>query len=296
MRFTVYNIFSQGIFKYLKYLTIYFTHEVAMRLNTNFLFMLTKSCLLTIVTIALSYQVVDRASGVESSFRGNANNRVLKTLAENAPNLIPLSGPSSEDQVKSVQKRLNELGYNADEIDEKPGPKLKHALVAFQKMNGLERNGEISQEVLEALENPIQPQPAQMHDGIHTEADLERQVLTVYFDNKILRILPISSGTGKEFKEPNGGGISIAKTPTGNFTFFAHIWGVHKGHLGDLYNPVFFHEGGYAVHGDSSVPPYPASHGCIRITIYDSVWFEETVPLHTPILVSETALPTVRQR
>jgi hypothetical protein len=32
-----------------------------------------------------------------------------------------------------------------------------------------------------------------------------------------------------------------------------------------MYNPVFFIGGSYAIHGDTSVPNYPASHGCVRI-------------------------------
>ncbi len=35
-----------------------------------------------------------------------------------------------------------------------------------------------------------------------------------------------------------------------------------------LYNPFYF-RGGYAVHGSPSVPNYPASHGCIRVTMWD---------------------------
>ncbi|WP_181445508.1 hypothetical protein [Flexivirga caeni] len=33
-----------------------------------------------------------------------------------------------------------------------------------------------------------------------------------------------------------------------------------------LYRPYFF-DGGIAVHGDTSVPPYAASHGCCRVSI-----------------------------
>jgi lipoprotein-anchoring transpeptidase ErfK/SrfK len=38
--------------------------------------------------------------------------------------------------------------------------------------------------------------------------------------------------------------------------------------LGQMYNPYYFH-GGYAIHGSPSVPNYPASHGCIRVTMWD---------------------------
>jgi lipoprotein-anchoring transpeptidase ErfK/SrfK len=128
---------------------------------------------------------------------------------------------------------------------------------------------------------------------VHVEADLVRQVLVVYDDDEILRILPISSGANKPFPEPEGG-YGSAKTPLGNFKFFAHIHGIHTGHLGDLFNPVYFEQGGYAVHGDTEVPPFNASHGCLRIPIRDSEWFEENVPLGAPLLVSETELPSFR--
>jgi lipoprotein-anchoring transpeptidase ErfK/SrfK len=37
--------------------------------------------------------------------------------------------------------------------------------------------------------------------------------------------------------------------------------------------PVYFYRG-YAVHGMTSVPAYPASHGCVRITVpsMDRMW------------------------
>jgi lipoprotein-anchoring transpeptidase ErfK/SrfK len=40
-----------------------------------------------------------------------------------------------------------------------------------------------------------------------------------------------------------------------------------------MYRPDYFH-GGYAVHGMTSVPAYPASHGCVRMTVpaMDRMW------------------------
>ena len=37
--------------------------------------------------------------------------------------------------------------------------------------------------------------------------------------------------------------------------------------LGTLYRPAYFNDGGYAIHGEGAVPSYPASHGCVRITV-----------------------------
>src|SRR5919201_735436 len=37
--------------------------------------------------------------------------------------------------------------------------------------------------------------------------------------------------------------------------------------LGTLYDPMYF-VGGYAIHGNPAVPPYPASHGCVRVPMW----------------------------
>ena len=49
--------------------------------------------------------------------------------------------------------------------------------------------------------------------------------------------------------------------------------GWQAGPLGSLYRPNYFY-GGYAVHGMTSVPAYPASHGCVRMTVptMDRMW------------------------
>jgi lipoprotein-anchoring transpeptidase ErfK/SrfK len=43
--------------------------------------------------------------------------------------------------------------------------------------------------------------------------------------------------------------------------------------------------GGIAIHGSEDVPPYPASHGCIRIPMYASNRLPGMIPVGTPVLV-----------
>jgi lipoprotein-anchoring transpeptidase ErfK/SrfK len=53
-----------------------------------------------------------------------------------------------------------------------------------------------------------------------------------------------------------------------------------------LLNPMYF-VGGYAIHGNPSVPPYPASHGCVRVPnyviyrIFDHEPYGETVYVYS---------------
>jgi lipoprotein-anchoring transpeptidase ErfK/SrfK len=70
----------------------------------------------------------------------------------------------------------------------------------------------------------------------------------------VFRILPMASG------KPS--------TPTirGSFRVYSKTPGTNA--LG-MVNSVYFY-GGYAIHGYHDVPPYAASHGCLRIPIPNS--------------------------
>jgi hypothetical protein len=46
-----------------------------------------------------------------------------------------------------------------------------------------------------------------------------------------------------------------------------------------------YFNGGIAIHGSPSIPPYPASHGCIRIPMYAAPTFYDQVGAGTRVLV-----------
>jgi lipoprotein-anchoring transpeptidase ErfK/SrfK len=45
--------------------------------------------------------------------------------------------------------------------------------------------------------------------------------------------------------------------------------------------------GGIAIHGDSSVPAHPVSHGCVRVSnqAIDWIWATGSDPIGTPVWV-----------
>ena len=59
-------------------------------------------------------------------------------------------------------------------------------------------------------------------------------------------------------------------------------WG--KSPLGQLYQPYYF-DGGIAVHGYTSVPTRPASHGCTRIPMHIAEYFHTLVHVGDPVYV-----------
>jgi lipoprotein-anchoring transpeptidase ErfK/SrfK len=154
-------------------------------------------------------------------------------------------------------------------------------VVAFQKVNRLERDGVVGPRTREALERPRTPSP-RSRVGFHVEADLTLQVVYVVADGRIVEILDASSASGRQYE--SHGQLRLAVTPLGNFTVQRKLPGWRKSDLGLLWKPAYF-TGGYALHGSPSVPPFPASHGCIRITMaaMDRLW--PRLPVGTPLLV-----------
>ena len=56
---------------------------------------------------------------------------------------------------------------------------------------------------------------------------------------------------------------ATGNTPLGTW----HVYRTVPGYDWVLYYPLYFLRG-FAIHGYPSVPPYPASHGCVRIPMW----------------------------
>jgi hypothetical protein len=95
-----------------------------------------------------------------------------------------------------------------------------------------------------------------------------------------------STGSGEHFCGGSDG-CQYAITPTGHFHFYEFYNGWDNGKLGRMWNPDYFN-GGIAVHGLASVPPYPASHGCARIPIFIADYFHTLVSIGESVFVVGT--------
>jgi Bacterial capsule synthesis protein PGA_cap len=69
----------------------------------------------------------------------------------------------------------------------------------------------------------------------------------------------VSSGGGYYYCSP-GGGCGYAVTPVGDFATATFMPGWVTVPLGEMYNPVFFIDTAFAIHGDTYVPLQPVSH------------------------------------
>jgi peptidoglycan hydrolase-like protein with peptidoglycan-binding domain len=196
------------------------------------------------------------------------------------------------DDVKMVQQRLYELGFDPGGVDGIYGNATIQAVWAFEKLVlGTPRDkaaGQVTPAMWARMEQPLDVKPRRPKASTtHVEVYLPEQVLVVFKENKPVLISHISSGSNQDWcevvKVDNDDGTQTEKgvcgksiTPGGVFYFNRRYPGWRESELGRMWNPVYFNYG-IAVHGAGNVPNYPASHGCVRIPLHIGNYFPSLV-------------------
>ena len=174
------------------------------------------------------------------------------------PITAPLDRVDATPSTRDVQQRLVDLGFLAQSgVTGIVDYETSAALVGFQKWANLTRDGTLGATTVEALVRATRPLPALRAPGKRIEVQLRRQVALLIQDNRVVRTVHISSGAG-------------GATPRGSFRVYRkerYSWSVPF----KVWLPwASYFTGGIAFHEYSSVPTYPASHGCVRVNPYDA--------------------------
>lgn len=186
--------------------------------------------------------------------------------------------------VTTLQSRLSRLGYWLGAVDGSFGSLTQQAVFAIQKASGITRDGVVAGTTWSKVNAGVRP-TWRTKTGSLVEVDKARQLLKVIRGGSLSVILSTSTGSGKRYISSNGN-WATALTPSGSFKVWYAINGMDHGPLGDLWRPRFFN-GGIAVHGSTSIPPYPASHGCCRVSnsAMNMVWSRNYMPMGSRVLV-----------
>jgi hypothetical protein len=238
---------------------------------------LTLSAATVVAGIALA--VAPASSAAARSVAPTSTTAVSRTTSV-APRTMK-EGMSGSD-VLALQHRLWTLHYW-------PGPKIDgnfthdttEAVWAFQAINGLTVDGAVGPGTANALAHPRAYKAQYPHAAatrIEVNINDNVQVLVLYKNNSIALISHVSSAGHYRFCDSHG--CQIATTPQGTYRAHSFIAGKVTVPLGEMWNPVFFIGTSFAIHGDTSVPKAPASHGCVRIPLNLSKTF------HTMITIS----------
>lgn len=215
------------------------------------------------------------------------------------------------DDVRRLQTRLVELGFNPGPVDGQYGSMTIQSVWAYEKLvmqtPRAEATGRVTPEMWSAMQDPIAIKPRRSTGGLadHVEIYLPEQVMVVFHGDVPALVTHISTGeldpdgtpaaycdeatinerNGVALEEPvTGIACGEAKTPGGVFTIKRMVEGKRVSALGGMNNPVYFNYG-IAIHGADNVPLEPASHGCIRISQTLSETFQTLVAKGDRVLV-----------
>ncbi|HET6532314.1 MAG TPA: peptidoglycan-binding protein [Actinoplanes sp.] len=188
-------------------------------------------------------------------------------------------------EVTALQRRLTELGYWNGRADGSFGLVTQQAVYALQKAAGIGRDGVVGAKTRKALADGVRPKARSgAGSGRVVEINRKRQLLMLVDDGEIEQVFNTSTGTYEHYEYE--GQTYLADTPAGRFRVSRQIDGWRDAPLGLLWRPKYFN-GGIAVHGSYSIPPYAASHGCARLSIpaMNWIWNNDKMPRGTKVWV-----------
>ena len=163
-----------------------------------------------------------------------------------------------EPTTREIQQRLIDLGFMAPSgLTGAVDTQTSTAVIGFQKWANLPRDGVLGTTTVDVLERATRPEPRLRMPGRRIEVQLRRQLALLIEDNRVLRAVHISSGSG-------------GRTPAGSYRVYRkerYSWSVPF----KVWLPwASYFTGGIAFHEYPSVPTYAASHGCVRVNYYDA--------------------------
>jgi len=165
---------------------------------------------------------------------------------------------SSGARVRGLLTALSRLHIRVPSVGTTFNSQCADAVMAFQKAYRLPRTYVFDGDDWRKLDGARPVKPRYSGPSTHIEVDKSRQILMVVKNGVVYGLIAVSTG-------------ATGNTPEGSF----HIQQKHpyttSGYGGILFRTMGF-VGDFAIHGYAPVPPYPASHGCIREPMWVADW------------------------
>ncbi len=209
---------------------------------------------------------------VEISWQeGNASGAYISVDAFDVRGSLPWEASLTTEQAKWVEQKLTDLSYRPGTVDGVFDSRTRGAVIAFQKWEGMTRDGVVSLSVLNRLQAAGRPKPSKSGaTNPWIEVNKTKQVLLYCRNGAVVWTLPVSTGSAS---------VGII-TPSGTFR-------VQRKTLetATRYLPLYISTTLLAIHGYPNVPTYPASHGCVRTQLWDEDYLYPLIPVGTYVYI-----------
>lgn len=170
-----------------------------------------------------------------------------------------LTAGSSGPRVKGLLTALSRLKIRVPGIGTTFTTACRDSVVAFQKAYRLPRTYVVDYDDWSKLDGAAPVKPGYDSPSVHLEVDKARQILMVVKSGKVAGLIAVS--TGATGNTPEGSFSIRGKSPTTTPLYGSGVLTWVMGFVGN-----------FAIHGYPEVPPYPASHGCIREPMWVAHW------------------------
>jgi hypothetical protein len=187
----------------------------------------------------------------------NASGAIITLDAFDVLGTLPAPGTFTTAEIKWVEQKLADLSYLPGTINGVIDSKTRSAITAFQKWEGLTRDGNLNAAVWTRLQTASRPKPAKSGaSNPWIEVNKTKQVLLYCKNGAVVYTLHCCTGSAS---------VGIV-TPSGTFKVLRKTL-----ETSPLYLPMYFRPSPsvIAIHGYPSVPTSPASHGCVRTQLWD---------------------------
>lgn len=209
------------------------------------------------------------------------------------------SEAATSSQIAEAQRILTKFAIPTGPVDGIWGPQTAQGMCTFRQISGLTPSrGGLTDTDLAKLRSYNSwysrlgsiPAPARNGRSTYLLANETCQTMVYARGGVYVKVFRISTGKAG-YNSPNGNYWLGATYPGWSCsTLFpescylhsagANAWyntkGVKYSKYGNMYNKRSF-SGSYMLHGSGSVPTYPASHGCIRVSVANSDWLYRNV-------------------
>lgn len=222
--------------------------------------------------------------------------RILTVAAIAVVTLAPISTSAApaDPNVREAQLILTKFGIPVGPVDGMFGPQTARGFCAFRQIvpGAVPSRGNYTTGFMQrareynARYRSLRDIPAPTRSGQSTYVLVNETCQAMFYveNGRYVRVMPVSTGKAG-YGTPNGeyslgytqrGWSCSTSYPESCRTQSAGRFAATHGTYGNMYNKRNF-TGAYYVHGSTSVPTYPASHGCIRVPINDSDWMYDHV-------------------
>ena len=210
-----------------------------------------------------NYSWAVTATDLAGNAQAKAGSAKLKVLA------MPL--PTIAD----VQRRLIALRYlPSGAVSGKNDYRTSQALMAFQAWSGLPRDGVAGVQTRTRLQRASSPRPrSESVSGHYVEVYRSLGVALCVDSGTLVRVVHCSTG------RPG------LQTPAGTFSVYSKSLMAWSAEYSSWMPYASFFHAGDAMHGYPEVPAYPASHGCVRLSMPEASWVYAFATLGTPVFV-----------